>query len=104
MSSEPSRYCLFAVSLLFVLLSVLHCSTGRNAGRALSSGGLSLSLPSEEEYEQKREEIVNTVVSDSSRKEGPIIMNAIRDDETGEMVATEVIRASKVTARFRHVA
>ena len=104
MSSEPSRYCLFAVSLLFVLLSVLHCSTGRNAGRALSSGGLSLSLPSEEEYEQKREEIVNTVVSDSSRKEGPIIMNAIRDDETGEMVATDVIRASKVTARFRHVA
>ena len=104
MSSEPSRYFLFAVSLLFVLLSVLHCSTGRNAGRALSSGGLSLSLPSEEEYEQKREEIVNTVVSDSSRKEGPIIMNAIRDDETGEMVATDVIRASKVTARFRHVA
>ncbi|MCI7749033.1 MAG: hypothetical protein MSH61_01550, partial [Bacteroidales bacterium] len=104
MSSEPSRYFLFAVSLLFALLSVLHCSTGRNAGRALSSGGLSLSLPSEEEYEQKREEIVNTVVSDSSRKEGPIIMNAIRDDETGEMVATDVIRASKVTARFRHVA
>ena len=77
MSSEPSRYCLFVVSLLFVLLSVLHCATSRNAGRALSSGGLSLSLPSEEEYEQKREEIVNTVVSDSSRKEGPIIMNVI---------------------------
>lgn len=36
--------------------------------------------------------------------DGPIIMNAIKDSETGEMVATDVIRASKVTARFRNVA
>lgn len=35
---------------------------------------------------------------------GPIIMNAIRDSETGEMVATDVINASKVTARFNNVA
>lgn len=34
----------------------------------------------------------------------PIIMNAIRDNETGEMVATDVISASKVVARFRNVA
>lgn len=34
----------------------------------------------------------------------PIIMNAIRDSETGEMVATDVINASKVTARFNNVA
>ena len=31
-------------------------------------------------------------------------MNAIRDTETGDMVATDVISASKVTARFRNVA
>ena len=36
--------------------------------------------------------------------DGPLIMNAIRDSETGEMVATDVISASKVTARFRNVA
>ncbi len=34
----------------------------------------------------------------------PIIMNAVRDSETGEMIATDVITASKVTARFNHVA
>lgn len=34
----------------------------------------------------------------------PIIMNAIRDSETGEMVATDVISASRVVARFRNVA
>lgn len=39
------------------------------------------------------------------RDEGdPMIMNAIRDSETGEMVATDVIAPSKVTARFRNVA
>ncbi len=36
--------------------------------------------------------------------DGPIIMNAIRDSETGEMVATDIISASKVVARFRNVA
>ena len=39
-----------------------------------------------------------------SLSDGPVIMNAIRDSETGEMVATDVISASKVTARFRNVA
>ena len=36
--------------------------------------------------------------------EGSLIMNAIRDNETGEMVATDVISASRVVARFRNVA
>lgn len=40
----------------------------------------------------------------NSLSDGPIIMNAIRDSETGEMVATDVIHASRVVARFRNVA
>ena len=39
-----------------------------------------------------------------SLADGPIIMNAIRDSETGEMVATDIISASRVVARFRNVA
>ena len=39
-----------------------------------------------------------------SLSDGPILMNAIRDSETGEMVATDVINASRVVARFRNVA
>ena len=34
---------------------------------------------------------------------GPIIMNAVRDED-GNMVATDVIEAASVTARFRNVA
>ncbi|MCR5243275.1 MAG: hypothetical protein K6C37_00865 [Bacteroidales bacterium] len=33
-----------------------------------------------------------------------LIMKAVKDDETGEMVATDVIKAAKVTARFRNLA
>ena len=42
-----------------------------------------------------------TVVAESD--EGPIIMNAVRDED-GNMVATDVIEAASVTARFRNVA
>ena len=35
--------------------------------------------------------------------DGPIIMNAVRDED-GNMVATDVIKAASVTARFRNVA
>ena len=33
-----------------------------------------------------------------------LIMKAIKDEETGEMVASDVLEAAKVTARFRNVA
>ena len=65
---------------------------------------MTLAVPEEKPIE---EEIGKEVVIDSIRgtlSEGPIIMNAIKDTETGEMVATDVINASKVTARFRNVA
>jgi hypothetical protein len=66
---------------------------------------MSLSVAEEKPLEDDVEE--NDVVIDSIRgtlSDGPIIMNAIKDTETGEMVATDVISASKVVARFRNVA
>ena len=64
---------------------------------------LGLSVREDTRYEEPEQEpVIDSVSADVS--EGPIIMNAIRDTETGEMVATDVISASKVTARFRNVA
>lgn len=40
---------------------------------------------------------------DGSRDDGPLIMKAVRNED-GEMVATDVIDAAVVTARFRNVA
>ena len=65
---------------------------------------MELSVPDEKPLEdlEDREIKIDSIRSDLS--DGPVIMNAIRDSETGEMVATDIISASKVVARFRNVA
>ncbi|MCM1176404.1 MAG: hypothetical protein NC308_04070 [Clostridium sp.] len=66
-----------------------------------------LSIPSDEDYRKARDEIMTGIKVDSidSHMDGePLIMNAIKDEVTGEMVAVDVINASTVVARFRNVA
>lgn len=65
---------------------------------------IGLSVPAEPPVEEEEDKAVTIDSIRGSLAEGPIIMNAIRDSETGEMVASDVIVASKVTARFRNVA
>ena len=63
---------------------------------------MGLSVRDDSRWEEQDEpQITDTVVASVS--DGPILMNAIRDSETGEMVATDVISASRVIARFRNV-
>ena len=63
---------------------------------------MGLSVREDSRWEEQDEpQITDTVVASVS--DGPILMNAIRDSETGEMVATDVISASRVIARFRNV-
>ena len=56
-------------------------------------------VPDEDKDAEEVVDSIRGVMADA-----PLIMNAVRDTETGEMVATDVIRASKVVARFRNVA
>jgi hypothetical protein len=65
---------------------------------------IGLSVPAEPPEEEEEDKTVTIDSIRGSLADGPIIMNAIRDSETGEMVASDVISASKVTARFRNVA
>ena len=65
---------------------------------------IGLSVPAEPPAEEDDGVDIKIDSIRGSLSEGPIIMNAIRDSETGEMVASDVIVASKVTARFRNVA
>ena len=46
-----------------------------------------------------REDASCDIISDE-----PFVMNAVWDEESGEMVATDILNASSVTARFRNVA
>lgn len=87
------------------LLLIAACSPIRRIdGIRKGEIGMSISVPDDRPLE---DEPASGVVVDSIRNtlaDEPFIMNAIKDTETGEMVATDVIRASTVTARFRNVA
>ena len=65
---------------------------------------MTLTVPEEKPDDEKIEEdcIVGGVGNVISGE--PFLMNAIKDEETGEMVASDILKASSVTARFRNVA
>lgn len=96
-----SRYTIILLSAALVL----SCSPYRKMSRIRSGEvGITLSVTGEEPVEDEEDEefVIDRIRSTLSDE--PIIMNAIKDSETGEMVATDVINASKVVARFRNVA
>lgn len=64
--------------------------------------GLSVADDVEEESSVDKEIVIDSIRGTLS--DGPLLMKAVKDTETGEMVATDVIRASRVVARFRNVA
>lgn len=68
-----------------------------------------LSLPQKRESFLPRMHFSDSPHRDTMTVTGPdgsrmLIMRAVRDDESGEMVATEQLQAAYVTARFRNVA
>ncbi len=93
------------ILIVIVLLGVvLSCSPYRKM-RHIRSGEVAagLAVSDEKPLEEEQPEIIIDSIR-SNLSDGPIIMNAIKDSLTGEMVATDVITASKVVARFRNVA
>ena len=83
----------------------LSCSPYRKIQKIRSGEVMiGLSVPAEPPVEEEEDVSVTIDSIRGSLSEVPILMNAIRDSETGEMVASDVIVASKVTARFRNVA
>jgi hypothetical protein len=90
--------------LAVAMLMIVAACTPYKIIQRISSGEVSvgLAVPGDDEAEIKDKEMVIDSVA-GALPDGPILMNAIRDTETGDMVATDIIRASKVTARFRNV-
>ena len=91
--------------LLASVFMVAACSTP-GVLRKIMTGemGVDISVPADKPLDDigEMEMIVDTLGNELS--DGPIIMNAIRDTETGEMIATDVINAAAVVARFRNAA
>ena len=91
------------VLLVLVALTIVSCTSYRKAQKIRNGEvGMGLSVADEKPLEEEKEPVIDSIRS--SLTDGPLIMNAIRDDETGEMVATDIINASRVVARFRNVA
>lgn len=107
-SRKPILAFLFAGSV--ILLSVLGCSAERKALKQIKaeSTRATLALPAKQQREfrdMKIEQLVrDTLVIHDYNGKDVFVMNAIRDDETGEMVANEVLAAAVITAQFRNVA
>lgn len=90
--------------LIGVILSVTSCGINKKLEKVITGESqIGLSLPNTHEIGVDTEEKI-TVDSTSTDNSEPLIMNAIKDSKTGEMVAVDVISASKVVARFRNVA
>lgn len=101
-------YIILGCMLLAVLL-VNSCSTHRKLSSLHkgASSSVQLTLGNQESFVP---EIQNSQVARDTLKikdeDGTeiLIMKAIKDEETGEMVASDVIDAAMVTARFRNIA
>ena len=93
----------FKYILVVLLMMFFSCTPYRKMQKIRhGEAGIALSVPEDKIEPEKEEVLIDSIRGALS--DGPIIMNAIRDSETGEMVATDIIRASTVTARFRNVA
>lgn len=71
------------------------------------SGEIALAMSVSDKGSDGKEEnlsLPDDIDKEDDTEEGPVIMNAVRDEITGEMVAVDVLNASKVVARFRNVA
>lgn len=93
------------IFLLVIALVSVSCGSFRRV-EEIRRGDVAMTLSVADEPEEVTPE-KDEVVIDSIKgtlSDGPLIMKAIKDTETGEMVATDVIQASKVVARFRNVA
>ncbi|MBO6237335.1 MAG: hypothetical protein J6N50_00935, partial [Bacteroidales bacterium] len=92
--------------LVVLLVLVSACGTQRKA-RTVREGRMtaSLQLPRQADYLPEYRGVTAPVrdtlrVTDLDGRE-MILMKAVRDEQSGEMVAAEMLDAAMVTARFR---
>lgn len=93
-----------------VALSLPSCSVQKKRIEALTEQKVAAQLAlSRSEIEEEKKiiasprKVENITIEDTDGNQ-VLIMNAVKDEESGEMVAHEVLQAAVITARFRNVA
>lgn len=105
MKIQRETYALCA-AILALFLSIVSCGPTKIMQVKEEKVAASLVLADESkipELEYKRPDR-DTIIVKGDKGEDLVLMKAIRDESTGEMVATETIEAAVVTARFRNIA
>lgn len=97
-----------SIPILIILISALTGCAEQRKAAALRRDvpKATIDLPVNEDISPRRIATLAGALepeSDSSQDEDVIIMNAVKD-ENGEMVATDVIKAATISARFRNIA
>ena len=105
MSSKRSRSVLIAVLLSLLLYA---CGPGRKV-TYLTKNTVAASLTLADESDELPDLGFGVTQRDTVTVEDfdgrrVMLMNAVRDEETGEMVATDVLQAAIISVRFRNVA
>lgn len=97
---------IIVLTVLVMVVAVPSCGPSRLTRIRQQQVQATLKLPEgsdipELEYRQAQND---TLVVKGDDGQDILIMKAIKDEETGEMVANEVLQAAVVTARFRNIA
>lgn len=99
----------YTLSILLLALVLTACSSSYKVHRIRAKGTMpTLRLPGEKALSEpvlpESAPASDTLTIKDEAGNEYLIMRAVRDEESGEMVASEQLQAAVVTARFRHVA
>ena len=104
---KTSKLTMAALAVIAAAL-VCSCASSKKKIEQIRNGSqtAALSLPelSEEKVNRIRQTSVEDLTVEGENGQELHIMKAIRDEQTGEMVASEQLRAAVLVARFRNVA
>ena len=100
---------LFSASIVLMMV-ISSCGTTRQKLNKINKGQLdsvSFNMPQKSAVPaeiQAQKFVQDTIIIKDAEGNETFLMKAIEDEETGEMVATEVLNAATVTARFQNLA
>lgn len=105
---RSERHILSAAGIVILILMAASCSVKRQV-KALYAGQLdtvSFNMPQRSASLNKisiENVAQDTIIVKDAQGNEQFLMRAIEDEETGEMVATEILEAATVTARFQNI-
>ena len=98
------------VSSIILMVIISSCGTTKQRLKEINKGQLdsvSFNMPQKSAVPaeiQAQKFVQDTIIIKDADGNETFLMKAIEDEETGEMVATEVLQAATVTARFQNLA